>query len=123
MEAENDAMDDGSDSSDSDGITMDDLQKTVEKVRGKINIIKTRSLLKAKRRARSKIRNLDDMTQDLLAKGIDVNKDSLAGRVKNPRRIADLEAAQDKKAKAILGDSDDDADDAVIDDEKLRDEE
>lgn len=63
------------------------------------------------------------MTQDLVSKGIDVNKDSLATRVKNMRRIGDLEAAQDKKAKEVLGDSSDDADDSVVDDEELRDEE
>lgn len=42
MEAnENQDMNDGEeDSSDEDGITMDDLQKTVDSVRGKINIIK-----------------------------------------------------------------------------------
>ena len=86
-------MEDDSDDSDEDGVTMDELQKTVEVVRGKINIIKQRSLMKAKRRARSKIRNFDDMTKDLVSKGIEVNKDSLATRVKNPRRIGDLEAA------------------------------
>lgn len=116
-------MEDDEDSSDEDGYTIDELQKTVEAVRGKINIIKTKSLLKAKRRAKSKIRNLDDMTQDLVAKGIDVNKESLATRVRNPRRIGDIEAEQDKKAKELLGDSSDDADDAVIDDENLRNEE
>ena len=79
--------------------------------------------MKAKRRARSKIRNLDDMTQDLVSKGIDVNKDSLATRVRNPRRIGDLEGGLDKKAKDMLGDSSDDADDEVLDDEELRDEE
>jgi len=63
------------------------------------------------------------MTQDLVAKGIDVNKESLATRVRNPRRIGDIEAEQDKKAKELLGDSSDDADDAVIDDENLRNEE
>ena len=123
MEGENAAMEDDEDSSDEDGYTIDELTKTVEAVRGKINIIKTKSLLKAKRRAKSKIRNLDDMTQDLVAKGIDVNKESLATRVRNPRRIGDIEAEQDKKAKELLGDSSDDADDAVIDDDNLRDEE
>lgn len=34
-----------------------------------------------------------EAVEDLVSKGIDVNKDSLATRVKNPRRIADLEAA------------------------------
>jgi len=63
------------------------------------------------------------MTKDLAARGISVNKESLATRVRNPRRIGDIEAEQDKKAKELLGDSSDDADDAVIDDDKLRDEE
>lgn len=123
MEAENDQMEDDSDSSENDGVTMDDLKKSVDLVRGKINIIKQRTLLKAKRRARSKIRNFEDMAKDLMSKGIEVNKDSLATRVRNPKRIGDLEAAQDKKAKAMLGDSSDDADDEVLDDEELRDEE
>ena len=123
MEGDNAAMEDDEDSSDEDGFTLDELQKTVEKVRGKINVIKTKHLLIAKRRAKSKIRNLDDMTKDLAARGISVNKESLATRVRNPRRIGDIEAEQDKKAKELLGDSSDDADDAVIDDDKLRDEE
>lgn len=123
MEGDNAAMEDDEDSSDEDGFTLDELQKTVEKVRGKINVIKTKHLLIAKRRAKSKIRNLDDMTKDLAARGISVNKESLANRVRNPRRIGDIEAEQDKKAKELLGDSSDDADDAVIDDDELRDEE
>lgn len=123
MEGDNAAMEDDEDSSDEDGFTLEELQKTVEKVRGKINVIKTKHLLIAKRRAKSKIRNLDDMTKDLAARGISVNKESLATRVRNPRRIGDIEAEQDKKAKELLGDSSDDADDAVIDDDELRDEE
>lgn len=49
--------------------------------------------MKAKRRARSKIRDFDEMTKDLVSKGIEVNKESLATRVRNPRRIGDLETA------------------------------
>jgi len=33
------------------------------------------------------------MTAEMEAKGINVNKDTLATRTRNPRRIADLEAA------------------------------
>lgn len=80
-------------SSDEDGITAKDLAAAVKKVRGKINIIKQRSLLKCKRRAVSKIKNLDEMTEALEKRGIDVNKESLATRVKNFRRIDDLEYA------------------------------
>jgi len=50
----------------------------VKKVRGKINIIKQRSTLKSKQRAKSKIKKLDEMTEDLEKRGISVNKDSLA---------------------------------------------
>lgn len=80
-------------------------------------------MLKAKRRARSKIRNLDDMTKDLESKGIEVNKDSLATRVRNPRRIGDLEAAQDKKWKQEMGDDSDDDERELVDDEDLANEE
>jgi len=49
--------------------------------------------LKAKRRAVSKIKDLTEMTEALEKRGIDVNKESLATRVKNMRRIDDLEEA------------------------------
>lgn len=52
-----------------------------------------RSKLKEKRRAQSKIRKLDEFTEKLKEKGIAVNEESLATRVRNPRRIADLEYA------------------------------
>ena len=80
-------------SSDEDGVTVGDLQKSVKKVRGKINIIKQRSALKSKRRAKSKIKKLDEMAEELEEKGINVNKESLATRVRNPKRIGELEAA------------------------------
>lgn len=63
MEADKAAMHESS--SDEDGITVQDLKRCVEDVRGKINIIKQRSLLKAKRRAKSKIKSLDEMTEQL----------------------------------------------------------
>lgn len=64
------------------------------------------------------------MAKDLMAKGINVDKDNLATRVKNIKRIGDLEAAQDKKAKALLGADDSDDDDRIlVDDDKLREEE
>ncbi len=86
----------------------------------KIRKIKGDHMMKSATRARSKIKKLDDMTDALESKGIEVNKDSLAQRVKNPRRIADLEEAQDKKAKRELGlesDSDDDSDSVMSDDD------
>ena len=51
------------------------------------------------------------MTEDLQDRGFDVNKESLATRVKNPKRIADLEDAQNHKAKEVLDLSDDSDDD------------
>ena len=58
------------------------------------------------------------MTEALEAKGIEVNKDSLALRVKNPRRIADLEAAQDKKFNAELGISEGSDEDSDVENDK-----
>lgn len=50
-------------------------------------------MLKSKTRARSRVKQLDEMTTALEKKGIEVNKESLAKRVKNPKRISDLESA------------------------------
>jgi hypothetical protein len=61
MEADKAAMHESS--SDEDGITVADLKRCVTDVRGKINIIKQRSLLKAKRRAKSKIKTLEEVTE------------------------------------------------------------
>jgi hypothetical protein len=112
-------------SEDEDGVTKDDLDAAIKKVRGKIVIIKQRSKLKSKQRATSRIKDLTEMTEDLEARGIAVNKESLATRVKNPRRIADLEATADRNAKEALGlssDSDDDDRDIEVD-EGIRNEE
>jgi hypothetical protein len=80
--------------------------------------------MKSKTRAVSKIKDLGEMTEALEKKGIAVNKESLATRVKNPRRIGDLEENLEKKARAELGISDDSDDsDDMIDDETLNKEE
>jgi len=113
-------------SSDEDGITTKDLAAAVKKVRGKISILKQRHVLKAKRRAVSKIKNLDEMTEALEKKGIDVNKESLATRVKNFKRIDDLEYAQEMKAREELGIEGDDSDESgmsLMSDEELKKEE
>lgn len=107
-------------SSDEDGIADIDLAAAVKKVRGKINIIKHRSVLKSKQRASSKIKKLDEMANALEERGFDVNKESLATRVKNPRRIGDLEDAQEKKARQELGIESDSDDEDMVDDEDLR---
>ena len=111
MEAEVKAMQDTS--SDEEGISKAELDSVMKKVKGKISIIKQRSALNVKRRAKSKVRDFNAMAEELQNKGINVNVDSLATRVKNPKRISELEEAQDKKAKEQLGlssDSDDDGD-------------
>jgi len=109
MEADEAAMHESS--SDEDGIATDDLSKTLKKVRGKITIIKHRRVMKSKTRAKSMIRDLDEMTQELKNKGLAVDKDQLAQRIKSKRTIGSLEEAQDKKAKELLGVSDDSDDD------------
>ena len=123
LEAQQKEMEESSE--DEDGITMDDLKASVLKVRGKINIIKQRSLLKSKTRAKSKIRKLDEMTEALEAKGIDVNKESLRARSKSRKTLGQLEENQEKLARAQLGYSDESDDDEreMIDDEDLRREE
>ena len=115
MEADRKAM--AEDSSDEDGISKADLDACIKKVKGKINVIKMKSLLKKKQRVSSRIRDITEMTEDLKEKGFDVNVNSLATRVKNPRGIADLEDAQNKKAKQALdlSDDSDDEDDVEVD--------
>jgi len=119
MEAERKANE--SESSDEDGISKAELDDCIKKVRGKITIIKHKSKMKSKQRVSSRIRDLTEMTDSLKEKGVAVNEDSLATRVKNPRRIADLEEAQEKKYKEQLGVSDDSDDDSDVDmDDKLK---
>jgi len=105
-------------SSDEDGIATSDLASTLKRVRGKITIIKQKRVLKSKTRAKSMVRDLDTMTNDLKSKGLAVDREKLAQRVKNRRTIGSLEEAQDKKAKDQLGisdDSDDDDEDVEVD--------
>jgi len=118
LEADNDAMEDDGSDSEEDGITMNNLTKSIDNVRCKINIIKQRSLLKARRRANSKIRNLEDFTADLKSKGIDVNVASLATRAKTRRTIDSLEDGQRAREKAVLGESGSDDDDRELVEDK-----
>lgn len=50
-------------SSDEDGVTAKDLAAAVKKVRGKITVIKQRSMMKSKTRAVSKLTTLDELTE------------------------------------------------------------
>lgn len=67
------------------------------------------------------------MTEELEKRGIEVNKESLATRIKNRRTIDDLEYAQEKLARKELGlpdeDSSDDSDDSLMSDDDLKKEE
>jgi hypothetical protein len=65
-------------SSDEDGIATKSLRDTLKKVKSKINVIKGMHDLKAKRRANSRRKKLDEMVEELKAKGIDVNEETLA---------------------------------------------
>ena len=108
-------------SEDEGGIPTSDLASTLKKVKSKINKIKGMHELKAKTRARSKVKTLEEMTEALKEKGIDVNEASLATRSKSRRTIASLEEAQDKKAKAELGGDDTSEDDSDLDsDEEMK---
>ena len=77
MEQDQAALDSGDSSMDEAGITDDMLQLAIKKVRGKKAILKEQHKLKAKRRAKSKLREIGTMEQDLEAKGIQVNKETL----------------------------------------------
>ena len=74
-------------SSDEDGITKDELEAAVKTVRGKITIIKMDHNLKKNRRAKSKLRNVNEMAADMKAKGIDLNEESFAARAKSRKTL------------------------------------
>lgn len=63
MEQERKAMAESSD--DEGGISKSDLDAAIKKVRGKITVIKMRSKLKSKQRAKSRVKDLTEMTEDL----------------------------------------------------------
>jgi hypothetical protein len=79
MEADKAAMHESS--SDEGGIADDALFAACKKVKGKITIIKQKSKMKSRLTAKSKIRTIDEMTDGLKAKGIDVNEESMATRI------------------------------------------
>jgi len=117
MEADKAAMHESS--SDEGGIADDMLLAACKKVKGKITIIKQRSKMKSRLSAKSKIRTLDEMTDGLKAKGIDVNEESMATRVQNRRTIGDLEDSAHLRAKDVLGLSDSSDDEEDVDDDEV----
>ena len=73
--------------------------------------------INSKLKVHKRSHNLSEMTEDLIAKGFDVNKESLRSRSKVRKTISDIEKGKDLLAKRALADSDDDAD--VVMDDKL----
>jgi hypothetical protein len=118
-ELEGGDMMEGVESDNSDGVTMDELKASLAEVRSKKVILKQRHKLKGKLVvAKDKKVKVGDMIAHFESIGVPVNKESLRSRSKTARTIGNLEDAQDKKASAILGDSDDDGvmpiDDAAL---------
>lgn len=97
------------------GVTLQDLKASLKEVRGKKTIFKMNHKINSKLKVHKRSHNLSEMTEDLIAKGFDVNKESLRSRSKIRKTIGDIEKGQDKLAKHALADSDDD-DDVVMDD-------
>jgi len=117
MEADKAAMHESS--SDEGGIADDMLFAACKKVKGKITIIKQRSKMKSKLTAKSRTRTLDEVTDGLKEKGINVNEESMATRVQNRRTIGDLEDSAHLRAKDVLGLSDSSDDESDVDDDEV----
>jgi len=113
---ENDMMDGVEDNE--DGIGMEELKQSLAEVRSKKAIFKQRHKLKGKLVVSQKKAKVNDMIDHFESIGVAVNKESLRSRSKTRRGIADLEGALDKRDNAILGDSDDE-NEMPIEDEEL----
>lgn len=99
------------------GITLQELKASLKEVRSKKAIHKMNHKINSKLKVHKRSHNLSEMTEDLIAKGFDVNKESLRSRSKVRKTISDIEKGKDLLAKRALADSDDDAD--VVMDDKL----
>ena len=80
-------------SSDEGGIADEELKRAVDRVRGKISLIKQKSLMKKRNKVHNRNTTLEEVTKGLEEKGIKVNKESLQKRARSRRSIASLEAA------------------------------
>jgi len=96
------------------GITLSELKASLKEVRSKKAIAKMNHKINSKLKVHKRSHNLSEMTEDLIAKGFEVNKESLRSRSKVRKTIGDIEKGQDKLAKRILDDSDDE-DNVVMD--------
>ncbi len=89
---ENDLMQDDDESENSDGVTEEDLRRSLKEVRSKKAILKLQHKMKKNLRARSKNKNLADFEDHLEKKGIDANIENIRSRVKQRKSIKELEA-------------------------------
>lgn len=103
--AENQLMED---SDNSEGITFDDLKKSLKEVRSKKALKKMEHRLKITKSVRPKNAKLSEIVEKMEAKGLEVNKETLKTRSKSRKTIAELEKAADERAKKVLDDSDSD---------------
>ena len=74
------------------GISMAELQASLKEVRGKKSIAKLNHKLNGKLKVHKRVHNLTEMTEELQAKGFDVNKESLRSRSKVRKTITDIES-------------------------------
>ena len=111
---ENELMDD--DSEDSEGVTEEDLKRSLKEVRSKKAILKLQHKMKKNLRARSKNKKLEDLEEHLEKKGIEANIDNIRNRIKQRKTIKELEANQDKLNKKAFEDSDDGEDEKMLQD-------
>lgn len=112
---ENELMQDD-ESENSDGVTEEDLKKSLKEVRSKKAILKLQHKMKKNLRARSKNKKLEDLEEHLEKKGIDANIDNIRNRIKQRKTIKELEANQDKLNKKAFEDSDDGEDEKMLED-------
>jgi nucleolar GTP-binding protein len=94
------------DSDNSDGITFDDLKKSLKEVRSKKAIKKMQHRLKSGRSVRPTTAKLSEIVEKMEAKGLEVNKETLKTRSKSRKTIGELEKLADARAKKVLDDSD-----------------
>ena len=104
------------DSEDSDGVTEEDLKRSLKEVRSKKAILKLQHKMKKNLRARSKNKKLEDLEEHLEKKGIEANIDNIRNRIKQRKSIKELEANQDKLNKKAFEDSDDSGDEKMLQD-------
>jgi len=105
MERNDNQLMDDDESDNSDGVTEEDLRRSLKEVRSKKAILKLQHKMKKNLRARSKNKKLEDLEHHLENKGIDANIDNIRNRIKQRKTIKQLEDNQDKLNKKAFQDS------------------